>query len=102
MWKGLLKARARTIALHYTCPDGGAKFPNIFHLVGAGVGSYSSMNRRMLVASLSLASWLLLVGCATDDDDPFPVRSAAAAGSDAPVAGAATPPPESSSAGWKW
>jgi uncharacterized lipoprotein YajG len=60
------------------------------------------MNRWVLAASLSLASLLLLSGCATDDDDPFPVHPAAAADSEAPVAGAATPAPESSNAGWKW
>jgi hypothetical protein len=59
------------------------------------------MNRLAIAACLSIASLLVLTGCAMNDD-PFPVHPAAAADSDAPVAGAATPAPESSSAGWKW
>jgi len=60
------------------------------------------MKRWVVAAFLPLAGLLLLSGCATDDDDPFPVHPAAAVDSEAPVAGAATPARESSSAGWKW
>jgi hypothetical protein len=66
--------------------------------------SYFFMNPLAYAAALSVASLLLLTGCA-GNDDPFTVHPAGTttdADAPVPVAGAATPPPESSAEGWKW
>ncbi|MEO8044496.1 MAG: hypothetical protein ABI674_06280 [Spartobacteria bacterium] len=56
--------------------------------------------KRFLTACLTMVALILIAGCATDDDDPFPQHSGTAG--DEPVPGATAPPRESSNAGWKW
>ncbi|MEO7723467.1 MAG: hypothetical protein ABIU29_02075 [Chthoniobacterales bacterium] len=58
------------------------------------------MTRSVITVFLTLTGLVLLVGCATDDDNPFPNQSSAA--SDEPIPGATAGPRENSSAGWKW
>ena len=77
--------------------------PDYFSIANrADADSYFSMNRLVSATCLAIATLLVLIGCATDDD-PFPVHPAATTtDSEMPVPGAASPAGESSSAGWKW